>query len=185
MKKPCLVEDRKQVGRPTAYKKEYAEQAYKMCLCGAIDRGLAKAFGVQESTINNWKHKYPEFLQSIKEGKLVADAKVAHALYRRATGDISHPVFHVNVVNQEVVVTETMRHYPPDTKAAIFWLKNRQPENWRDKVEQKEEVNLHVFPPKEVLKEMYDKALKHAADVAAQLKGRRERLGLVMDEEKD
>ena len=30
---------------------------------------------------------------------------------------------------------ETVKHYPPDTTAAIFWLKNRQVERWRDKQE--------------------------------------------------
>lgn len=30
--------------------------------------------------------------------------------------------------------------YPPDTVAAIFWLKNRQPGKWRDKVDH--DVNM-------------------------------------------
>lgn len=170
-------------GRPTAYKKEYAEQAYRFCLIGAIDEDLANFFGVKVSTINNWKKKYPEFLESIKEGKIIADGRVAEALYRKAIGDVSHPEFHTHVVAGEVVVTETVKHYPPDTKAAIFWLKNRQPKYWKDKVELKEEVNMNVFPPKEELDAIYEKALKHAADVAEQLKGRRERLGCFMEEE--
>ncbi len=28
-----------------------------------------------------------------------------------------------------------VEHYAPDTTAAIFWLKNRQPAQWRDKIE--------------------------------------------------
>ena len=32
---------------------------------------------------------------------------------------------------------EVDKHYPPDSTAAIFWLKNRQPKVWRDRVEQK------------------------------------------------
>jgi hypothetical protein len=36
---------------------------------------------------------------------------------------------------------ETMRHYPPDTTACIFWLKNRRPDLWRDKVH-----NEHTTP---------------------------------------
>ena len=27
------------------------------------------------------------------------------------------------------------KHYPPDTTAAIFWLKNRRSDEWRDKRE--------------------------------------------------
>lgn len=38
-------------------------------------------------------------------------------------------------MNGEIVVTPTIKHYPPDTAAATLWLKNRQPNVWRDKVE--------------------------------------------------
>jgi hypothetical protein len=30
---------------------------------------------------------------------------------------------------------EYVRHYPPDPTSMIFWLKNRQPQDWRDKQE--------------------------------------------------
>ena len=36
--------------------------------------------------INYWKEKHPEFLQSVKRGKKIADAKVSNALYSRAVG---------------------------------------------------------------------------------------------------
>ena len=53
-------------GRPSKYKKEYAEQAYKFCLLGATDARLGEFFGVSEQTINAWKDAHPEFLESIK-----------------------------------------------------------------------------------------------------------------------
>jgi hypothetical protein len=31
---------------------------------------------------------------------------------------------------------EVVKHYPPDPTAAIFWLKNRQKDKWRDKREE-------------------------------------------------
>lgn len=37
---------------------------------------------------------------------------------------------------------EYIEHYPPDTTAAIFWLKNRQPAKWRDKKEVENLVKL-------------------------------------------
>ncbi|GAB7207355.1 hypothetical protein OS21_38510 [Dickeya oryzae] len=39
----------------------------------------------------------------------------------------------IKAVNGEIVITPTIKRYPPDTTAAIFWLKNRQPKIWRDK----------------------------------------------------
>jgi hypothetical protein len=26
-------------------------------------------------------------------------------------------------------------HYPPDTAACLFWLKSRQPDRWRERIE--------------------------------------------------
>lgn len=59
-------------GRPTEYKHEYNDQAYKLCLLGATDNDLADFFNVTERTINNWKEEYQEFFQSINAGKEIA-----------------------------------------------------------------------------------------------------------------
>jgi len=133
--------------RPTKYDKNYCEQAYKLCLLGAIDKELADFFDVEESTINNWKIAYPEFLESIKRGKTYADANVADRLYQRAMG-YEHPDVDIRTValgdNQgsEVVQTPIIKCYPPETTAAIFWLKNRQRDKWRDKTDVEHSGNL-------------------------------------------
>ena len=121
-------------GQPTSYRDEYAEQALKLCRLGATDRELADFFGVVESTINNWKLAHSEFLESIKTGKAMSDAEVADRLFKRATG-YSHTavkIFNDGGTPLEVEYTE---HYPPDTAACIFWLKNRRSDLWRDKIE--------------------------------------------------
>lgn len=121
-------------GMKSIYKPEYAEQARKLCLLGATDKELANFFCVAESTINKWKTDYPEFSESIKSGKDIADGDVADRLYRRAMG-YSHKavkIFNDQGAPLEVEYTE---HYPPDTTACIFWLKNRQKGKWRDKQE--------------------------------------------------
>lgn len=43
------------------------------------------------------------------------------------------------------------------------------------------EINLSVFPPKEELDALYEKALVEAAEMEAKLSGRRERLGIIID----
>ena len=67
-------------GRPKSYRDEYGEQVFKLCLLGATDKELADFFDVCEKTINGWKKDYPEFLQSLKRGKLLADANVTRSL---------------------------------------------------------------------------------------------------------
>lgn len=119
-------------GRPTKYKQEYNDLAFKFCLMGATDAKLAEFFDVTETTVNNWKIEYPSFFESIKKGREKADAEIANALYHRAKG-YSHTEEKIFCSDGEIVKTETVKHYPPDTAAAFIWLKNRQ--KWQDRHE--------------------------------------------------
>lgn len=127
-------------GRPTLYKPEYDGIAEQMALLGATDVQLAGAFGVSEDTIHEWKLVHPNFSESLKRGKDQADARVAKSLFERALG-YSHPAVKIIAVangnNQGSTIEEVpyTEHYPPDTTAAIFWLKNRQKAQWRDRQE--------------------------------------------------
>jgi hypothetical protein len=123
------------MARPSKYKIEYAEQAYKLCLLGATDKELADFFEVTESTLNLWKLNHNEFSESLKSGKFEADAVIASKLYHRAKG-YEHPEIITATFQGEITDMKTVtKHYAPDTTAAIFWLKNRQPAKWRDKQE--------------------------------------------------
>lgn len=120
------------MARPTKYQKAYAEQARKLCLLGYTDAELADFFEVSEATINNWKLEHSEFLESIKKGKAIADGDVTDRLYQRAMGFVA-PDVDIRVIDNKIVETQLDKYYPPDTAAAIFWLKNRQKDKWRDK----------------------------------------------------
>lgn len=129
-KKP---EDKKRAGRKTDFKREYIELGYNYALLGAIDTEMADFFGVSEQTFNSWKKKEPAFLESIKAGKVQSDAKVALRLLDRALG-YDYEEVHIERVGRKIKSKKTLhKQMPPDTVAAIFWLKNRQPEKWRDK----------------------------------------------------
>lgn len=125
------------MARPTKYQYSYAAQALKLCRLGATDKELADFFEVNQDTINKWKKVHTAFSESLKAGKGLADAEVADRLFKRATGYEHDAVKIVANANsgQEHIVHYTER-YPPDTTAAIFWLKNRRPDLWRDKTEQ-------------------------------------------------
>lgn len=133
-KKAAASEDKHPGGRETLYQEQYAEQAYKLCLLGATDKELAGFFGVTEQTVNNWKHAHPKFFESITRGKMMADAQVAESLFKRALG-YSHQAVKIMTVGGEVKHEQYTEHYPPDTPAASLWLRNRQPEKWRDKID--------------------------------------------------
>ncbi len=118
------------MARPSKYDVKYAEQAKKLCALGATDAELADFFEVSVSTINLWKVEHESFSESIKVGKAPADERVKLSLYHRANG-YSHPEDDIRVIEGKIVVTPTIKHYPPDTTACIFWLKNRLPEEFR------------------------------------------------------
>ena len=123
-----------EMGRPTAYKPEYNQLAYNYCLLSALDTDLARYFGIAESTLYEWKLKYPDFAEAIKNGREIADQEVAQSLRKRAMG-YKQKVTKVMQYQGVPIKVEVEEEVPPDTTAAIFWLKNRQGKNWRDKQE--------------------------------------------------
>jgi hypothetical protein len=100
-----------------------------MCQLGATDTDLARAFKVSESTISMWKVTHAEFSEALTLGKDCPNDRVEASLYHRAIG-YSHVEDDIRVINNEIVITKTRKHYPPDTKAALAWLYNRRPDKW-------------------------------------------------------
>tara|TARA_Y100000310_G_scaffold239895_1_gene243646 strand:- start:664 stop:1131 length:468 start_codon:yes stop_codon:yes gene_type:complete len=130
-------------GRPTKYKPEYDEQARKLCLLGAIDTELADFFNVVESTIHKWKLEFPSFSESLNKGKLIANANVAAALYGRAIGyDYEEVKTETSADGKKVTVTT--KKQASDTTACIFFLKNRDPNRWREKQEIDQQTTIKV-----------------------------------------
>lgn len=121
-------------GRPTKYKPEYAQQAAKLCALGATDAQLADFFEVAISTISLWKVEHKEFSESINVPKSEANTRVEQSLYRRAMG-YEHDEVDIRVIEGQLVKTPIRKYYPPDTAAMIFWLKNRNKDEWRDKID--------------------------------------------------
>ena len=123
---------KRKVGRPTEYREDYNEQVTKLCRLGATDKEIADFFNVSEKTINTWKEKHPQFLQSIKEGKEISDMEVANSLYQRAKG-YEQEVVKVFQFQGEPIIVPVIEKVAPDTGAAMAWLKNRRPKEWRDR----------------------------------------------------
>jgi len=134
-------------GRPSKFREEFIEQGRKLAQLGATDREAAEFFEVAESTLHLWKHQHPEFSEALKVGKDAADDRVEQSLYRRALG-YSHDAVKIMTVDGSVVHERYVEHYPPDTTAAIFWLKNRRKGEWRDKhdVEHSGTINATMQP---------------------------------------
>lgn len=106
---------------------------------GLTDEQIAHNMGISRKTLYVWIEKYGDICDALKKGKDVADREVESALYKRAVGYRSTKQIRELRLNRTTgrkemtVVKETEEEIAPDVTAAIFWLKNRKPEDWRDK----------------------------------------------------
>lgn len=124
--------------------------AWALAVEGETDIQIAEVMGITERTLNNWKKTHESFFQSLKKGKSVADADVVKSLYNRAVGKVVVKNKKVTIEmdsegNQRPARIETTeQQVPPDVTAAIFWLKNRNPAQWRDRQDVKVDNNEWV-----------------------------------------
>jgi hypothetical protein len=129
-----MPEESKAPGRPPKYQAGFAAQAEKICKLGATNAELADFFEVSIRTIERWCVEHDEFSRAVKEGKEPADDRVERSLFQRAVG-YSFDSEKVFQFQGEVIRAPVREHVPPDTTAAIFWLKNRRRDQWRDRTE--------------------------------------------------
>ncbi len=122
------------MGRPSKFKPEFVGVARGMCRLGATDIEVADAIGIFISTLYRWKAENKPFCDALKAGKKESDDRVVSSLYSSAVGYERDEV-DIRVVMNEIVETKVRKFYPPVPTSAIFWLKNRRPEEWREKVD--------------------------------------------------
>jgi hypothetical protein len=152
-------------GRKTGYSPRMAAIARKCCERGMTDIEIADMLDIGLATLYRWKAEHPAFSRVFKLGKAEADDRVERSLYNRAVG--------YDYVAEKPVMTrhgqQTMRfraHVPPDTAAAVWYLKNRRPDRWRDSFRHE-----HVATP-------YD-GIEDPAELRALLIQQAQALGLI------
>lgn len=102
---------------------------------GLTEEQIAKNMGVSVKTLYNWKNDNLPILQALKKGKEVIDFEVENALLKKALGYTVTLNKQKVTKNGDVIDIQEDVHVAPDTTAQIFWLKNRKPDKWRDKVQ--------------------------------------------------
>ena len=113
---------------------------------GLTKEQIAKNMGISRDTLNTWEKKYPDISDTLKKNREVADIIIENALYEKAKGSravVKKPIKLKRTeynnqgkkIKEEEYVVYGLEEVvtPPDTTAAIFWLKNRKPDVWKDK----------------------------------------------------
>lgn len=120
---------------------------------GLTDEQIAENMNITRSTLYEWKKKYSDISDTLKKGKEVVDRQVENALLKRALGFSYDEIIKERVLDKQtgenkLEVTKVItREALPDTTAQIFWLKNRKPEEWRDKQSVDVSGNMNVNNP--------------------------------------
>lgn len=153
MTKSRKAKTKKKVGRPKEPIKQKIESTHfdfvkikKLAECGLIDEDFAKVFGVDKATWTRWKKQDVEFMHLLKNGKELADKNMEQSLYKRGMG------YQYQEVTQEPDKDGTLRiskrvikEVSPDVGAIAFWLKNRQPDKWKERI-----ANTTELPNEEI-----------------------------------
>lgn len=106
---------------------------------GLSNEQIAHNMGITFQTLYKWQDKYSELREALKKGKEVVDREVENALLKRAMGYEYDEVTQEPVEDKETgevqmrVTKRVTKQIVPDVTAQIFWLKNRKPEEFRDK----------------------------------------------------
>lgn len=116
---------------------------------GLTEKDIAKNMRIGVSTLREWKGRFEEIREALRIGKDSADRVVENALYKSACGytvKVKKPVKVKQIdydpeTGRKTRESETWKmveeelHFPAQVTAQIFWLKNRKPEQWREKQE--------------------------------------------------
>jgi transposase len=133
------------------YREHFSKIAEGLARQGRTNAEIAAHLEISESTFYKYLKKFPDFAEGVKRGRAPVDFDVEASLLKLATGYDSTEIQEEAILDAETgepIKTKrktVTKHIPPSVSAAMFWLKNRLPANWRErqKDEQKHDINLH------------------------------------------
>jgi hypothetical protein len=109
---------------------------------------IAHNVGVADSTFRRWKEENEALSAAIKRGNAPVDLEVENAMLKSALGHKEtvrkaikvktekQKVGEGKIVEEHIEYVDEEVYIPPQVVAQIFWLKNRRPDKWKDKIEQ-------------------------------------------------
>lgn len=138
------------ISKYKAFLEEYGLEAVRrLAEDGFSESEISLRVGVDEKCFARWKRRHKELAEAIALGRSTADYEVVRALYKKATGyNVAlNKTYKLKKVDYDPDTGKKLREYeeiatgvdetfvPADLRAGTFWLKNRQPDRWRDRPE--------------------------------------------------
>lgn len=129
------------------YSDEILPKLEKLAAQGLNNKEIAESLAIGERTFYEWRDKYPQFAHSLKKYRGVANILVENALFKTAVGfDFQETTIERRRIGKDpknpkewlyemIPVAITNKHIPGNPISQIFYLKNRMPERYKDKVE--------------------------------------------------
>lgn len=111
----------------------FMKEIGQMARNGATEAEIAAKLNVALSTFKKYKTEHPELKEQLLATKELADLDVEAALYSRAIGIEVKETTEIIDPKGRVTKKTVTKELPPDTSAALFFLKNRKPELWKDR----------------------------------------------------
>ena len=107
---------------------------------------IAEKIGIGVATLRRWRKKYPKIDEALKRGSDAADIAVESALFKRAVGYVVEEVTkQLDKSGELVVVKVVQKVVEPNVTAQLFWLKNRRPDLWSERVDMTDKLVEVVF----------------------------------------
>lgn len=106
---------------------------------GYTDQEIAKNIGIGDSTFSEWKVKFPEIREALKNGRKPIIVEVEDTFFEKklkgyfVEEEIVEVTKYAN--NTKTEHRKKMKRWiPPDTTAMIFYLKCKKPQQYNDKL---------------------------------------------------
>lgn len=114
---------------------------------GLTDEEIAKRIGIRRSTLVDWKKKYDSIRIALAPGKDFSNRMVENTLFRATQGyEVKvKKAFKLKKIeydgdgrkkteNEVLEYAEETVYVEPEIRAIMFWLRNRMPDDWMDKI---------------------------------------------------
>jgi len=144
-KEPTL---KKKSGPKTKYNPLYHPTMIRLAAqTGKINDEIAKELGICKKTLQTWKNLYPEVDEALARGK-----EEPNKLIEQDAFDCAHGYYYTEELAKfyrgKWYKTTIRRYVPKNHVALIFWLKNRDPEHWKDR----HDVTINIEKMEEMIR---------------------------------